>query len=125
MSKILKGFSVEQCDRDMFDYILLLLRGKCIKGVMTEKNRQFYTWGANRYRYIRSVCGCYGMQFRVSGLKFKGRVRIWYNPCSDYFDIEFVRAIKEEVVKSIEDICFDELHNICHKFIERDDDIEC
>ena len=126
MAKELKGFMVEQRDRDMFDYILLLLRGKHIgAGVMSEKNRQFYTWGAHQFRYIHSVCGCYGIQFRVSGLKFRGRVRVWYNPASDYFDVEFVRAIKDEVVKSIEDICFDMLHDICHKFIERDDDIEC
>jgi hypothetical protein len=109
----------------MFDYILLLLRGKSVKGGMTEKNRQFYTWGANRFRYIRSVCGRYGMQFRVTGLKFRGRVRVWYNPASDYFDIEFVRAIKDEVVKSIDDVCFDMLHDICHHFIERDDDMSC
>ena len=124
--KELINFCVKQEDKDMFDYILTLLRGKVVGGLrMTERNRQFYTWGATSFGYIRSKCGCYGIQFKVSGLKFRGRVRVWYNPSSDYFDIEFVRAIKNELVSSFEDIDLSQLHDVCHRFIEREDDPCC
>lgn len=91
---------------------------------ITEKLRQFFTWGACNYMLIGSKCGCYGLQFNVSGLLFKGRIRIYYNPSSDYFDVELLRPRKEEVVKSFIDVDFMQLHNICHQNIERKDDIE-
>ena len=91
---------------------------------ITEKMRQFYTWGARAYTIIASECGCYGLQFKVSGLLFKGRVRVYYNPYTDYFDVEFLRPTKNEVVKHFEDVDFMQLHNICHQTIERTDDME-
>ena len=114
--------------KDMAEYILKLVRGDVkTKGnmmLMTERNRQFFTWGARTFRYIKSELGCYGLQFIVNGLKFKGRVRIWYNPMTDYFDVEFLKQIKDELVHEVEDIDFVQLHNICHQFIEREDDPE-
>lgn len=91
---------------------------------MTEKMRQFFTWGAHAYKLIGSECGCYGIQFQVSGLIFKGRVRIYYNPSTDYFDVELVRARKEEAIKCFNDIDFMQLHNVLHQNIERTDDME-
>ena len=73
---------------------------------------------------IGSTDGCYGLQFKVTGLKHRGRVRIYYNPASDYFDVEFIRARKEELVEGFEDIDFEQLHNVCHRHIERTDDPE-
>ena len=114
--------------KDMANYIYTLICGEVKKKgsmiLMSERARQFFTWGANDYRYIKSVCGCYGLGFQVSGLKFKGRVRIWYNPSSDYFDVEFLRTLKDEVVESYEDIDLTQLHNVLHRFIEREDDPE-
>lgn len=125
MGKILiNSFCATATDRDMANYIVTILRGEVKRGVMTERNRQYYTWGANKFFLIRSVCGCYGLQFKVTGLKFRGRVRVWYNPGTDYFDVDFVRMIKEEIVQSYEDIDLSELHNVCHRFIEREDDVE-
>lgn len=100
--------------------------GNIIKGhlCLTEKMRQYFTWGAHAHTLIGSKCGCYGLQFKVNGLLFKGRVRIYYNPCTDYFDVELVKARKEELVKSFEDIDFLQLHNVCHRNIERTDDVE-
>ena len=112
------------------EYILTLLKGstapKIINGTtcISEKFRQFCTWGAKSFMLIYSTDDCYGLQFAVSGLKHRGRVRIYYNPASDYFDVEFIRARKEELVEGFEDIDFEQLHNVCHKHIERADDPE-
>ena len=112
------------------EYILTLLKGstspKIINGTtcISEKFRQFCTWGAKSFMLIYSTDDCYGLQFAVSGLKHRGRVRIYYNPASDYFDVEFIRARKEELVEGFEDIDFEQLHNVCHRHIERTDDPE-
>ena len=112
------------------EYILTLLKGstapKIINGTtcISEKFRQFCTWGAKSFMLIYSTDDCYGLQFAVSGLKHRGRVRIYYNPASDYFDVEFIRARKEELVEGFKDIDFEQLHNVCHRHIERTDDPE-
>ena len=112
------------------EYILTLLKGstapKIINGTtcISEKFRQFCTWGAKSFMLIYSTDDCYGLQFAVSGLKHRGRVRIYYNPASDYFDVEFIRARKAELVEGFEDIDFEQLHNVCHRHIERTDDQE-
>lgn len=116
--------------REMAAYIVGLLKGnRGIESdgsgiVLTEKLRQFFCWGVKTFYIIVATDGCVGVQFKVSGLKHRGRVRIWYNYVTDYFDVEFLRALKDVVVKEYEDIDFEQLHNVCHKFIERDDDVE-
>ena len=129
MKKISAPSDVRTC-KEMANYILMLLKGtkapeqKNGATYLTEKLRQFWTWGAKSFMLIGSTDGCYGLQFAVSGLKHRGRVRIYYNPASDYFDVEFIRARKEELVEGFEDIDFEQLHNVCHKHIERADDPE-
>ena len=114
----------------MAHYILVLLKGtdepKRINGItyITERLRQFYTWGAKSFMLIHSEDGCYGIQFKVSGLKHRGRVRVYYNPASDYFDVELLRDRKDELVWGCEDLDFEQLHNVLHRHIERGDDIE-
>ena len=110
----------------MYKTIMLYIRGE-YKGLMqmTERNRQFFTWGARNFKYISAENGlCYGVQFKVSGMLHKGRVRIYYNRTSDYFDVELLRAIKDEMVWGCEDLDFEQLHNVLHKHIERTDDPE-
>lgn len=110
--------------KEMGRLILSYIKGYCNSLVMSEKARQFFAWGANNYKYIYATDGCYGIQFNVSGMIHKGRVRIYYNRGSDYFDVELLRARKDEVVWSCEDVdCF-QLHNILHQHIERTDDAE-
>jgi hypothetical protein len=129
MKKIAAPSDVNAC-KEMANYILMLLKGtKAPERVgnttyLTERLRQFYTWGAKSFMLIASDDGCYGLQFAVSGLKHRGRVRIYYNPASDYFDVELLRARKEELVEGFEDIDFEQLHNVCHRHIERTDDPE-
>jgi len=92
--------------------------------LMSERRRQYFTWGARAFAIICSTDGCYGIQFKVSGLRHRGRVRIYYNPGTDYFDVELLKAIKDEVVYSLNDVdCFI-LHNVLHRQIERTDDPE-
>jgi hypothetical protein len=103
--------------------IMTYLHGNCTD-VLTEMRRQYMCWGAKSFYYIASEDGCYGIQFKVSGLKHKGRVRIYYNPGSDYFDVELIQAQKNEEVWSCDDLDFTQLHNVLHQHIERDDDPE-
>ena len=114
----------------MFKTIMNYLRGECSNPLsgMTERARQYFTWGARKFVGIESTDGyCYGIQFTVSGLKHRGRVRVWYNAGSDYFDVELLRSRKsrkDELVWSCNDLdCF-QLHNVLHRHIERTDDPE-
>ena len=107
--------------KSICDTIMLYIKGK---SAFTERARQFWTWGAKSFRYVIAKDGCYGLQFSVTGLLHRGRVRIYYNPGSDYFDVELLRARKEEVVWACEDLDFEQLHNVLHKHIERIDDPE-
>lgn len=107
--------------REMYQTIMLYLKGS---GGFTERMRQYWTWGAKAFKYIASEDGCYGIQFSVTGMIHRGRVRVYYNPSSDYFDVELLRARKDELVWGCEDLDFEQLHNVLHRHIERTDDVE-
>ena len=113
--------------KNMHNTIMSYLRGNKLGfSAMSERARQYFTWGARNFKYIVEKDNklCYGIQFNVSGLLFKGRVRIYYNRASDYFDVELLKARKDELVWGSEDIdCF-QLHNVLHQHIERIDDVE-
>ena len=129
MKKVTSPKDYDVC-YEMGKYILSLLKGsgetKQVGNVtyISERLRQFFTWGAKSFMLIASDDGCYGLQFKVSGLKHRGRVRIYYNPSSDYFDVELLRARKDELVWGCEDLDFEQLHNVLHQHIERTDDVE-
>jgi hypothetical protein len=126
MKKLGNKFPTNAELKSMFNTIMSYIKGNGSIFAMTEKARQFYTWGANNFKFIVDDSGlCYGVQFNVSGLLHKGRVRIYYNRGSDYFDIELLRARKDEVVYECEDLDFTQLHNVLHQHIERTDDPEC
>ena len=112
---------------NMYKTIMSYIRGNKLGfSAMSERARQYFTWGAKSFKYIveKNNKLCYGIQFSVTGLLFRGRVRIYYNRASDYFDVELVRARKEELVWGAEGIDFESLHNILHQHIERTDDEE-
>jgi hypothetical protein len=111
----------------MYKTIMLYMRGECKNPLMgmSERTRQYFTWGAKNFKLICAENGlCYGIQFNVTGLLHKGRVRVYYNRASDYFDIELLKARKDEVVFECEDLDFTQLHNVLHQHIERTDDAE-
>ena len=122
MKKLGNKFPDNETLTNTVNAIMVYLRGN--KKGLTEIRRQFCCWGANAYRYICSDDGCYGIQFRVTGMLHRGRVRIYYNPATDYFDVELLKAIKDEVVYGCEDLDFSQLHNVLHQHIERTDDPE-
>lgn len=124
MKKLGSNYPSNAVLKDMYLTIMRYIKGEGSLLLMTEKARQYFTWGANQFKYICSEDGCYGIQFKVSGLLHKGRVRIYYNIGTDYFDVELLRARKDELVWGCEDLDFEQLHNVLHKHIERTDDVE-
>jgi hypothetical protein len=111
----------------MYETIMHYLRGECTNPFMgmTERARQYFTWGAKNFKLICADGGlCYGVQFNVSGMLHNGRVRVYYNRASDYFDVELLRPRKDEVVFECEYLDFIQLHNVLHQRIERTDDPE-
>ena len=98
--------------------------GSCGVTYITERLRQYMTWGATSFRYIVATDGCYGIEFKVTGMLHRGRVRVYYNVGSDYFDVELLRARKEEMLWGCDDLDFEQLHNVLHRHIERTDDEE-
>lgn len=110
----------------MYQTIMLYLRGECANPLarLTERARQYFTWGAKKFYSIQSKDGSYGIQFSVTGIKHRGRVRVWYNPGMDLFDVELLKARTDVVVYDCEGLdCF-QLHNVLHRHIERTDDPE-
>ena len=125
MKKLGNKFPSDAVLKDIFKTIMAYIKGQGNMFAMTEKCRQYFTWGANNFKYIVADNGyCYGIQFNVTGMLHRGRVRIYYNSGSDYFDVELLRARKDELVWGCEDLDFEQLHNVLHRHIERTDDPE-
>lgn len=124
MKKLGYNFPSDDALRCMYRTIMGYIKGVGNMAAMTERCRQYFTWGAKAFKYIVSEDGCYGIQFQVSGLKHRGRVRIYYNIGTDYFDVELLRARKDEMVWGCSDLDFTQLHNVLHQHIERTDDPE-
>ena len=110
--------------KEMYMTIMSYIKGQGTILAMTERARQYFSWGATSFKYVCSEDGCYGIEFKVSGMLHRGRVRIYYNPGSDYFDVELLRARKDELVWGCDDLDFEQLHNVLHQHIERKDDPE-
>ena len=127
MKKLGYKYPSNETLKDIYRTIMSYIKGEGNIFAMTERCRQYFTWGVNpsSIKYIVADNGyCYGIQFKVSGLLHKGRVRIYYNSATDYFDVELLRERKDELVWGCEDIdCF-QLHNVLHQHIERTDDVE-
>ena len=122
MKTISTNYPDKEVMKNMANTIMSYLHGN-VTNAITEMRRQYMCWGAKSFYYIASEDGCYGIQFKVSGLKHKGLVRIYYNPGSDYFDVELLSKEGEEVW-SCDDLDFSQLHNVLHQHIEREDDPE-
>ena len=138
-----------ECKR-IANYILNILGHKSVISFagMSERTRQFFTWGAHNYAYFATEKNNVGLQFEVNGLKFKGLVRVIYCYATDYFNVEFIKISRVNIlkdmnrklglspnmlkcyeqkltcIKEIEDLDFTQIHNVLHKFIEREDDPE-
>jgi hypothetical protein len=71
------------------------------------------SWGTNTL-----VAGENFLQFKVQGLKFKGTVRVVYEPVPDVYRVEFYKPRTTEPCKVIEMVYFDELNEKIDLYVE-------
>ncbi len=64
-----------------------------------------------------------GFAFKVNGFKHKGWVFIRYNEGKDLFDVE-LRDNSLNIVRSIEDVYFDQLVNVIDNAVEHTENYE-
>lgn len=105
---------------EMAHYITKILVGTA--SGFTERKRQFFTWGANSFKPITAEDGSVGLQMKVSGLKHKGLVRIWYEYGPDLFKLELLNGKGTILKKEISEIYLEDLQWFCHSNIETDED---
>lgn len=73
-------------------------------------------WGTRNF-----IGGDDFLMFQVSGLKFKGKVKIVYKPCPDVYEVEFYKKGKLEPVHTITDVYCDELNVKIDDYVEKID----
>lgn len=71
-----------------------------------------WSWGAHKW-----AGGTEYLQFKVSGLKFTGIVKITLHPC-DYYIIEFFKPLEISPIHKIEMCYFDEMVDIIDNYVE-------
>ena len=57
------------------------------------------------------------LQFKVSGFKFKGSVKITLHPC-DYYIIEFIKPLTTEPIHKVDMCYFDQMTEIIDEYVE-------
>ena len=72
-----------------------------------------WSWGANSWTGGKDF-----LMFKVQGFKFKGIVKITLK-FDDTYTIEFLKGRKQELVKSIEGVYFDEMTDIIDRYVEK------
>ena len=83
------------------------------------------SWGVDNksYRLAEDADGNYGLQFHVQGFKHTGTVQILYDEGSDTF-LYHLLTDTGEIVKTREDICFDELVSVVDEAVEKVENYE-
>ena len=83
------------------------------------------SWGIDNktYRLAEDADGNYGLQFHVQGFKHKGTVQILYDEGCDTF-LYHLLSDTGEIVKTREDICFDELVSVVDEAVEKVENYE-
>jgi len=74
---------------------------------------KMFSWGFGVEKVIEN-----GLQFKVCGLKHKGRVKVICNKNTGLFDIQIIGK-KNSIKNSIEDVSLDKLLNVLDLQIER------
>jgi hypothetical protein len=85
---------------------------KYILAIVKESGAIFMSWGPRSFVAIPN-----GLQFRVSGFKHKGLVRVTYNEGHDLFDVQFL-TLKGRLIERKEQIFIDELAEVIDNFVE-------
>lgn len=84
---------------------------KYILGILKANMWVFFSWGVSQCYAIPN-----GLQLTVNGFNFKGNVRVTYNEGKDLFTVQLIK--KGEVVKTIEDVYFDQLACLIDREVE-------
>ena len=95
----------------MADYILSILRMELMV---------VFSWGFHRPTALPND---EGLAFKVNGFKHKGWVFVRYNEGNDLFDVE-LRNKSLNVVRSIEDVYFDQLVAVIDNAVEHTENYE-
>ena len=88
---------------EMAKYILSILRANTMV---------FFSWAPEKFYALQN-----GLQFNVSGFKFKGKVRVIYVEGVDLFKVELINRAGQ-IIKTISDVYFDTLVSIIDREVE-------
>jgi hypothetical protein len=75
-----------------------------------------WSWGANKWTAYKDEEGRSGLEFKVSGFKFKGYVRIILD-WSDTYIISFTN-IRKSLKGKVDGVFFDEMVDLIDDFVE-------
>ncbi len=89
--------------------------GKYIYSILLSQTTVLMSWGFESPVVIKL-----GLQFKVNGFKYQGRVEIRYNEGADLFDISLIGE-DNQVKKSIAGIYFDQLVEVIDEHVEHVD----
>lgn len=101
--------------KEIADTILAQLR--C--GAM--RLQKFWSWGANAFRFGEDNKIGYNapfLHFRVTGLKFRGVVRVYHNSL-DYYTVLFLNLKGVEMLPRLEDVDCEGLNEAIDDVIEK------
>lgn len=104
MENEINDTKITEEDFEMAKYILTILLSNRVV-VMS--------WGTHNAKTIKN-----GIRFQVNGFKHMGFVEITYNLGKDLFDVKLI-SLKNEMVKEIPSIYFDELLDTVDDAVER------
>lgn len=90
---------------------------KYIMTILKTQLMVVWSWGFHKPVAIEN-----GLQFKVTGFKFRGIVEVTYNEGRDLFDVRFLKSNK--VVKTIEGVFFDMLVDTIDDYVERTPDYD-
>jgi hypothetical protein len=109
MENEINDTKITQVDFDMAKYILTIL---------LSNRMVVMSWGTHNAKTIKN-----GIRFQVNGFKHMGFVEITYNLGKDLFDVKLI-SLKNEMVKEIPSIYFDELLDTVDDAVERVDNYD-
>ena len=93
---------------------------KYILSILRMELMVVFSWGFHRPTALPND---EGLAFKVDGFKHRGWVFVKYNEGKDLFDVE-LRDNSLNIVRSIEDVYFDQLVNVIDNAVERTSDYE-
>ena len=84
---------------------------KYIMSILQTQLMVVWSWGFHNPVAIEN-----GLQFKVSGFKFKGIIEVFYDEGWDLFNVRFIKGSK--VIETIEGVYFDTLVNTIDYYVE-------